>query len=123
LKINLVVLKTSRPDDLALFYGQLGIKFENHRHGSGPLHYAAEIDNVVFEIYPLPKDKEKADDTLRLGFTVDDLDEVIGRLKRSGGKIVKEPNMTEWGYVSIIEDMDGRKVELKDKQKTGVDVP
>jgi predicted enzyme related to lactoylglutathione lyase len=76
------------------------------------------MDNIVFEIYPLPKGKGKADDTLRLGFTVDNLDEVIGRLKTSGGKIIKEPNMTEWGYVSIIEDMDGRKIELKDNQKS-----
>jgi hypothetical protein len=56
-------------------------------------------------------------DTLRLGFTVDNLDEVIGRLKRLEGKIFKEPNMTEWGYVSIIEDIDGRKVELKDTKR------
>jgi hypothetical protein len=66
MKLNLVVLKTSRPDDLAQFYGQLGIKFENHRHGTGPIHYASDID---------------------------------GELKKSRGKIVKEPAMTEWGYV------------------------
>jgi lactoylglutathione lyase len=119
MEVNLVVLKTTQPDDPALFYGQLGIKFENHRHGTGSLHYAAQMDKVVFEIYPLPKDKEKAADTLRLGFTVDNLDEVIKRLKNSGGKIIKEPGMTELGYVSIIEDMDGRKIELRDKQKSG----
>ena len=113
MKINLVVLKTLLPDDLAKFYGQMGIKFENHRHGSGPLHYAAQLDGLVFEIYPLPKDKEKADDTLRLGFTVDNLDEIIERLRSSGGKVIKEPSMTEWGYVSIVEDVDGRKIELK----------
>jgi lactoylglutathione lyase len=119
MKINLVVIKTSRPADLAEFYGELGIRFENHRHGTGPLHYAADIDNLVFEIYPLPKDKEKADDTLRLGFTVDNLDEVMERLKSSGRKIIKGQSVTEWGYTSIIEDFDGRKIELKDKQKGG----
>jgi lactoylglutathione lyase len=117
MEINLVVLRTSRPADLAAFYEQLGIKFENHRHGSGPLHYAAEIDSVVFEIYPLPKDKDKADDTLRLGFAVDTLDQVIAGLKNSGAKLIKGPQITEWGYVAIIEDIDGRKIELKDKQK------
>jgi predicted enzyme related to lactoylglutathione lyase len=117
MKINLVVLKTSMPDDLAKFYGQFGIKFENHRHGNGPLHYAAQLNELVFEIYPLPKDKQKADDTLRLGFTVDNLDEIIKRLKSSGGKIIKEPGVTEWGYISIIEDIDGRKIELKEKER------
>jgi len=40
MKINLIVLKTASPDALASFYEELGIKFENHRHGAGPLHYA-----------------------------------------------------------------------------------
>ena len=120
MKINLVVLKTSRPDDLAAFYGHLGIRFENHRHGNGPLHYAANVDDdVVFEIYPLSKNKEKSDDTLRLGFTVDNLDDIINELKRSGKKILNDPTMTEFGYVSVIEDLDGRKIELKDKRKSG----
>jgi predicted enzyme related to lactoylglutathione lyase len=117
MKINLVVLKTSRPADLADFYAQIGVVFEHHRHGTGPLHYAATIDNIVFEIYPLPKDKEKSDDTLRLGFTVDNLDDLVLKLRGVGGKIVKEPTMTEWGYVAIIEDLDGRKLELTDDKK------
>jgi lactoylglutathione lyase len=123
MKINLVVLKTSRPDDLASFYGHLGIKFENHRHGTGPLHHAANVEDIVFEIYPLPKNKEKSDDTLRLGFTVDNLDDVINELKKSGNKIINDPTMTEFGYVSVIEDLDGRKIELKDKQKGGGSTP
>jgi len=72
---------------------------------------------VVFEIYPLTKEGVKPDDTLRLGFTIDDLDAVIGKLKNSGRKIIKDPALTEWGYVSIIEDLDGRKIELKDSHK------
>ena len=115
MKLNLIVLKTSRPDELAFFYEQLGLKFEHHKHGSGPLHYSSHIDGVVFEIYPLPQDKNNADDTLRIGFTVNGLDDTIKRLKNIGGTITKEPTMTEWGYVSIIKDPDGRKIELTDK--------
>lgn len=114
MKLNLVVLKTSRPDDLASFYQHLGIVFEKHRPGTGPLHYAGDIEGIVFEIYPLPKDRDKADDTLRLGFTVENLDAKTNTLKESGGKIVKAPEQTEWGYIAIVEDLDGRKIELKD---------
>jgi lactoylglutathione lyase len=114
MNINLLVLKTSRPDELASFYGQLGIEFEHHRHGTGPLHYAAEIEGLVFEIYPLPKDKDKADDTLRLGFTVEHLNNIFERLKNSGAKVVKEPAFTEWGHLAVVEDTDGRKIELKE---------
>jgi lactoylglutathione lyase len=117
MRINLVVLKTLRPTDLADFYGQIGVRFELHRHGTGPLHYAATLDNIVFEIYPLPKDKEKSDDTLRLGFTVDNLDDLLLKLRSVGGKIVKDANVTEWGYVAIIEDLDGRRIELTEDKK------
>jgi lactoylglutathione lyase len=110
-------LKTSRPADLANFYEQMGVTFENHRHGTGPLHYAATMDNIVFEIYPLPKDKIKSDDTTRLGFTVANLDGLVQKLRDVGGKIIKEPTVTEWGYTAIIEDLDGRKIELIDDKK------
>ncbi|RAV98438.1 VOC family protein [Pseudochryseolinea flava] len=113
MKLNLVVLKTLTPDALADFYTQLGLTFEQHRHGTGPLHYAATLDDVVFEIYPLPKDKERTDDTLRLGFNVNNLDDLIQRLRANGNKIVKAPALTEWGYVAVVEDSDGRKMSKK----------
>lgn len=114
MKINLIVLKSAHPDELATFYRQLGVQFEHHRHGNGPLHYAATLEEVVFEIYPLPNGKDNADDTLRLGFTVQHLVSTIEKIKDTGGKIIKEPTITEWGYIAIIEDLDGRKVEVKE---------
>jgi lactoylglutathione lyase len=113
MNINLLVLKTPRPAELASFYEKLGVQFEQQQHDTGPMHYAAQIDGIIFEIYPLPKNREKADDTLRLGFTVDDLLATVKRLKDSGAKIIQEPVVTEWGYGAVVEDLDGRKVELK----------
>jgi len=96
----------------ASFYASLGMHFEHHRHGQGPFHYAAKIEEVVFEIYPL-KDDEVADSTVRLGFTVNALDSFVKKLQTEGIKILKEPAMTPWGYTCLVEDPDGRKVELK----------
>jgi len=112
--INLIVVKTLRPTALAAFYACLGIRFEYHQHGNGPLHYAAEINGIVFEIYPLPSGTT-TDTTLRLGFTVDDLNKSIEKIKSFGAKIVKEPASGEWGYAAVIEDPDGRKIELTEK--------
>src|SRR5262245_2799342 len=109
MNINLLVLKTAQPDELASFYELLGITFEKHRHDTGPVHYSAEIDGVVFEVYPLPKGKEKADDTVRLGFTVDDLNGTVEKMRKAGARIVQETVVTEWGYGAIVEDWDGRK--------------
>lgn len=115
MKINLIVLKTAQSEKLAKFYGQLGIKFDQHRHGNGPLHFAAQVNGITFEIYPLPKDVNIADNTLRLGFGVTSLDQLIENLKKQAIKVIKDPTITEWGYQALIEDPDGRKIELRDE--------
>ncbi|MBL0740479.1 glyoxalase/bleomycin resistance/extradiol dioxygenase family protein [Chryseolinea sp. Jin1] len=113
MKINLLVLKTFNPKALSEFYEMLGITFEHHRHGNGPMHYAANIEGVVFEIYPLSHDKT-VDNTLRLGFTVENLDGVIEKITQHTGRVTKVPAITEWGRIAVVEDLDGRKIELKE---------
>jgi lactoylglutathione lyase len=112
MKIKLIVIKTNKLEELAKFYSDLGLKFEYHQHERGVFHYAAVIDDFVFEIYPLPKNIIVPDATTRLGFEVADLDDILFKLREKGVKIITEPMFTEYGYVSIIEDLDGRKIEL-----------
>jgi len=114
LQINLLVIRTSQPESLAKFYELLGMKFQYHRHGNGPFHYAATLNGIVFEIYPLLKKQQEADKSLRLGFTVPKLVELILQLKKNNIEIIKEPTQMEWGYIAIIKDLDGRKIELKE---------
>lgn len=114
MKLNLVVIKTLIPDELAKQYELLGFKFDRHKHVSGPFHYAAEAYGLTFEIYPLPKAKTESDDTTRLGFEVSDLKSTLDKISNSNWKIVSEPVQSEFGYTAIIEDLDGRKIELKE---------
>lgn len=115
MNINLVVLKTNQPENLVTFYESIGFQFDHHRHGNGPLHYAAELKDFVFEIYPLPTGMHEPDNTTRLGFTIAQLETVLEKLKANGTTIKKEPTITEWGYQALVEDPDGRKVELKEE--------
>ena len=117
MNINLIVLKTNQLENLVAFYEQLGFQFSNHRHGNGPLHFAAELSNFVFEIYPLPADINTPDNTTRLGFTIPDLETTLEKLKEHGNsiRIKKEPMVTAWGYQALVEDPDGRKVELREE--------
>jgi len=112
MQINLIVIRTDKPKELSEFYEKLGMKFEYHQHGKGTWHYSTEIGGTVFEIYPLMKSQEMPDKSLRLGFTVEHLDELIANLRDSNVEIVREPKTSEWGYFSIIKDLDGRKIEL-----------
>ena len=112
--LNLLVIRTQNPEALKEQYEELGFQFQYHQHGKGPFHYAHEEEDFVFEIYPLKQQQEKADDSLRLGFAVKELDNTLEKLRQSNWKILSETKEKEWGKVAIIQDLDGRKIELKE---------
>jgi len=116
MNINLIVIRTDKPKALTEFYTQLGIQFDYHQHGKGTWHYSAEIDGIIFEIYPLTKNQDVPDKSIRLGFTIENLDNLMIRLKKKNVEIVREVKVSEWGYFAIIKDLDGRKIELKNKK-------
>lgn len=113
MNLSLVVIRSEHIDKLAKFYEQLGLKFAYHRHGKGPFHYSTEIGQTVFEIYPLLKNQDKPDHSIRLGFEIERLDEVISKLRLANVEIVREPQESEFGYYAVIKDLEGRKIELK----------
>ena len=115
IQINLIVIRTDKPKELSEFYEQIGMNFKYHQHGKGTWHYSTEIGKTVFEIYPLMKNQESPDKSLRLGFTIENLDEIIENFKKQNIEIVRESKESEWGYFAIVKDLDGRKIELKKK--------
>ncbi|WP_452599248.1 hypothetical protein [Pontimicrobium sp. MEBiC01747] len=58
---------------------------------------------------------EKADHSLRLGIEIEDLKTKVNELENSSWKILSKAKETEWGLIALIQDLDGRKIELKDK--------
>ncbi len=110
--LSLLVLKTRQLERLRDFYGTMGIQFADEQHGSGPVHHAGQLGDTVIEVYPLNDDVAAADATMRLGFTVEKLNEVFIALKALGTPVVTEPKATERGYRAVVLDPDGRSVEL-----------
>lgn len=109
--ISLLVLKTHQLDRMVAFYSLLGIEFREEQHGSGPIHFASQLQSIVFEIYPLTEGSE-ADTTTRLGFAVTDLDRALESLIEHGFSETKNAMQTPWGYRALVRDPDGRTVEL-----------
>jgi lactoylglutathione lyase len=106
-KLSLLVLRTPRLEDLKRFYSALGLRFTSERHGNGPDHYSATLnDDLVLELYPCP-DGVPADSGLRLGLRVSDLGETLRVLKQPA-----TPRQTPWGLQALVRDPDGRTVEL-----------
>ena len=120
MQLKLLVIRSANPARLAQFYTQLGCTFEQHRHGTGPLHYSCTIDKTVLEIYPLAKGQVAADPNLRLGFEIEQFELVLEKLTEQGGKIIQAPYESEFGWMGVVEDPERRKVELyKSENKKG----
>lgn len=118
MQLSLLVIKTHHIERLKQFYESIGLSFQEEKHGNGPVHFTAFIQNIVFEIYPLPPSIEIADTTTRLGFQVGNLDVFIQHMKATGTQIIKEPRPTQWGYLALVKDPDGRVIELIQSSKS-----
>ncbi len=114
MEIRLLVIRTNEQKRLADFYSLLGLKFDYHKHDNSPMHYSTTIGSLVLEIYPLSKNQTEVDKNLRLGFAIDNFDETLNLLKNNEIAF-SEPTLTEFGFVTIISDPDGRKIELYKK--------
>lgn len=118
MKINLLVLRTSKLEDLRRFYSNLGAKFQLEKHGNGPEHYAATIsDGFVLELYPI-LDGATPDSGLRIGLKVDDLEKTL----RSLGETTP-PRHTLRGLCALVRDPDGRTIELLQSQSEATGIP
>ncbi|MFS0879449.1 hypothetical protein CHH83_07640 [Bacillus sp. 7586-K] len=78
-------------------------------------HYACEIGSLVFEIYP--SQSRQIDATIRIGFDVDNIERIIEKLRLRKAQVVTEPTVSILGKRAVLEDPDGRKVELVEALK------
>lgn len=121
--LSLLVIRSKNMEQLIGFYSLLGLSFDYHRHGNSPLHYSGMVGKTLLEIYPLAKDQEQTDKYLRLGFGIENFEETILKLKASKILFLSEPMQTEFGYMTIVSDPDGRKTELYKKEETLAPAP
>lgn len=108
---NLLVIRSPDIERAVTFYRQIGMSFVLHAHGKGPQHYASDSGGFVFELYPQPNADGHTTNT-RIGFQVDNVDDVIQRLGQIGVTIVTQPTDSEWGRRAVVKDFDGHTVEL-----------
>lgn len=111
LSLNLVVLRSADLERARSFYELLGLKFTQHRHGSGPEHLASELGGCVFELYSLSPNGASTLGT-RIGFSVPSLDSVIAALSDYPAVIISPPQDSPWGRRAVVADPDGHRIEL-----------
>lgn len=104
MKLNLLVLRCINIEDSKNFYEMLGLRFVKEKHGKGVEHYAAHIEDVVFEIYPLNSGEIPCN--TRLGFSVESMESLI--------KLIQIHSQYEFNgkTIYIALDPDCRKIEI-----------
>lgn len=112
--LNLVVIHSADLEAARRFYECLGVSFQSEQHGKGPMHLAAELPGLVFEIYPLPQNGTRG--ASRIGFRVTNVNNAVDALRQQSAKVLTEPRDSEWGRRAVVEDFDGHKVELTEPQ-------
>jgi lactoylglutathione lyase len=115
--IGLIVLRSGSVEASLAFYRAIGLSFIEEKHGSGPVHYSCVLGPTVIEIYPgeaqEPQDYRGSGSTL-LGFKVASLDAVLDTMKMMGAPVLTAPKRSAWGRRAIVQDPDGRAVELSE---------
>lgn len=110
-RLNLIVIRSLNAIRTVAFYQLLSIKFKEEQHGRGPVHWAADLDGLVLEVYPA-KTAGEANCPIRLGFEVDDVVATVETLRSAGFETVSEAKESEWGLRAVVRDPDGRTIEL-----------
>ncbi|SEL12876.1 hypothetical protein SAMN05444354_10456 [Stigmatella aurantiaca] len=114
-----IVLVSKDTRRLAAFYRDtLGLPLEEEIHPDSDVHYACEIGDIHFAIFPEPK--KHLDRGARVGhgqvkfaFTVFDLDGLVKALRERGVEVTYPPMQAEdFIRMTAIRDPDGNYIEL-----------
>lgn len=114
--VGALVLFTARLDACVAFYRALGLPLAGERHGSGPLHHTCDLGGTHFALFEADghgdAPEHRTPGAQFFGLTVRDLDAVAGRARQLGVTIRQEPTQYPWGRRMLVDDPDGRVVEL-----------
>jgi lactoylglutathione lyase len=110
-KRGIDVIRSINLEESVKFYQMLGLNFEKHQHGNGLEHFASNIGQVTFEIYPQTAQTGTTTGT-RLGFQVLDVDSLVIGLQKEDVTVITKPSHSQWGRRAVVVDPDGHRIEL-----------
>jgi catechol 2,3-dioxygenase-like lactoylglutathione lyase family enzyme len=114
-ELGLIVLRAADAARTRRFYETIGLHFAAEQHEMGVLHYACQLGALVLEIYPgksAPHPDANSAGAAMLGLRVADVDQVHAALLAAGAKSRRAPADSPFGRRAVVEDPDGRVVEL-----------
>ena len=102
------------------FYRALGLELEGEDHGDGPIHFAADVAGVHFAVLDAAADPGRALSWRRAGslfpgFWVPSLSATVAALAQLEAPVLVVHQVREWGCRAVLEDPDGRAVEINQR--------
>lgn len=101
------------------FYRALGLVLEEEHHdqeSAGPKHYACELGELHFALFDgegeNPASGFRRTGATMPGFEVDSLEKIYEAIQELGAKVIEPPSEYPWGPRFLVEDPDGRTVEV-----------
>ncbi len=93
------------------FYKALGVDVRETKQG-GRVSFTCALGGVHFALRPPDGVERGSQSGQQLGFMIANLDGALEALAAAGGTILEKPTPKPWGVTALVEDPDGRKVEL-----------
>jgi predicted enzyme related to lactoylglutathione lyase len=118
-ELGALILFTGEIERTVAFYREIGIPLEEEQHEDTPVHYACELGGVHMAIHEVGPDRAprwRSGGSEYFGFAVASLDEAVAAARRTGARIKQEPEEFPWGPRALVEDPDGRIVELFERR-------
>jgi lactoylglutathione lyase len=114
--VGAVILFTSRLEACARFYRAVGLDLRDERHEDGPAHLACDIDGIHVAVFEADGDGQapafREAGCSFIGFAVDSVDDALAAVAGLGAPVRQEPARYPWGRRAVVDDPDGRPVEL-----------
>jgi predicted enzyme related to lactoylglutathione lyase len=118
--IDAFVCWTRDLDRCVRFYRALGLMLVEERHDEGPLHFACELGSAHFAIYAAESGPgappRRSAGASQLGFQIaGDLEATLEQALAAGGTMLVALEDVPWGKRAVLQDPDGRAVELNQR--------
>lgn len=108
-KIGAVILLVSDMKRSTKFYRDiLGMKLK--KQSKDWTEFSEE--GTVLALHPASRKKIRNNNSMLVGFSVSDFDDVIGELKKKKAKFYKKPKEEPFGKHAIIQDPDGHLISI-----------
>ena len=113
--LSAILLISKKHDQLAAFYKDvIGLPLVEEQHGETLKHYGCELGDLHFAIHPPENfsDKNNGSGSVKLAFTVFDLNSFVQRVESTGHKFEYKPKDLGFSVMTAIHDPDGNYIEF-----------